>query len=263
MKLDQIFKSTGKPFFYYPGLIHNFGISVNACVFICFIGWQTYENEQDGWKSFNTETITKETGLSIKEQATARKQLVIKGLIEEQYARLDHVLKFRIKSVEVGESPFAEVANAPREHLPKEQMGNHLNGESSNNGRTRIDSDKKGQLPPEALTWNESCPGLAKVIAMSPSRTQKLSHRRSDVFWRENFSAACKRVAESDFCSGKNDRTWRATFEWMLQPDVVVKVMEGKYDNRGKKSVVPTTTDGTFDKKAFMQNDPFADLTPV
>lgn len=42
------------------------------------------------------------------------------------------------------------------------------------------------------------------------------------------------RISTSDFCRGKNERGWVATFDWLLQPDTAIKVLEGKYDNRGK-----------------------------
>lgn len=42
-----------------------------------------------------------------------------------------------------------------------------------------------------------------------------------------------RRVVASDFCNGKNDRGWVATFDWLVSSDdVPVKVLEGKYDNR-------------------------------
>ena len=39
------------------------------------------------------------------------------------------------------------------------------------------------------------------------------------------------RIQQSAFCRG-DGTTWVASFDWLLQPDVAVKVLEGKYDNR-------------------------------
>lgn len=127
MKLSDIFRSTGEPFSYYPGFIKRFEISVNATVLLCFIGWKTFRDEHGEWRHFSTQEIEDATGLTIKEQATARKLLVSKGLIEDKYVRLEHKLMFRIADGDTGENgkwPFAEVANAPSGHSPKEQMGN-------------------------------------------------------------------------------------------------------------------------------------------
>lgn len=48
----------------------------------------------------------------------------------------------------------------------------------------------------------------------------------------EEWHGVIARIQASDFCRGQNDRGWLATFDWLLQPDVPVKVLEGKYDNR-------------------------------
>ena len=116
MKLNQLFKTTGETFTYYPSFVSRFGISVNACVFLCFIGWKTIPDALDEWRQFNVKDITDSTGLSVKEQTNARKVLVAKGLIKEHYARLDHVLKFRLCGFDLesgGESPYAQREDAP------------------------------------------------------------------------------------------------------------------------------------------------------
>lgn len=86
-------------------------------------------------------------------------------------------------------------------------------------------------LPPEAVLWNDN-KNLPAVKAMSNARTQKLNARRKDPFWVENLPSAIERICKSGFCTGTNDRNWRADFDFILQPDTVAKVMEGKYDNR-------------------------------
>jgi hypothetical protein len=39
---------------------------------------------------------------------------------------------------------------------------------------------------------------------------------------------------------GNNDRGWKATIDWFLQPDSVVRIMEGWY--KGKDNNQPTTS---------------------
>jgi len=47
-------------------------------------------------------------------------------------------------------------------------------------------------------------------------------------FWRKFFSY----VNQSDFLRGA-DGTWQADLEWLIRPTNFVKVIEGKYHNRG------------------------------
>lgn len=95
MRLDTVFANLGKGFFYYPQLARTFGISSNACLLLCYIGWEQRPGS-DGWVERTTEQIELAVGLTRKEQANAREQLVAKGLIEENYARLRHQLQFRL-----------------------------------------------------------------------------------------------------------------------------------------------------------------------
>ena len=44
------------------------------------------------------------------------------------------------------------------------------------------------------------------------------------------------RIQASAFCRGDNERGWVADFAWVIgSPDVAVKVLEGKYDNRPRR----------------------------
>ena len=45
-----------------------------------------------------------------------------------------------------------------------------------------------------------------------------------------------KRASISDFLCGVNDRHWRADFDWLMNPNNYVKVIEGKFDNKNNKS---------------------------
>lgn len=91
-----------------------------------------------------------------------------------------------------------------------------------------------GELPPEAEYWNLVVPEIVpKVINFSPTRMRYLKIRRKDPFWSANFEKAVDKVITSDFCNGKNNRTWVVTFDFLLErPDAVAKIMEGQYDNR-------------------------------
>ena len=88
-------------------------------------------------------------------------------------------------------------------------------------------------LPKEVCFWNTNCGTLYKVASMPDGRYKHLRSRRQDPFWVANYEQAVLRVQKSDFLTGRTptERGWVASFDWMLRPDTVAKIMEGKYDN--------------------------------
>jgi uncharacterized protein YdaU (DUF1376 family) len=90
--------------------------------------------------------------------------------------------------------------------------------------------------------WN-NLKVFPQTLVLSDKRRRSLEARLKNPFFREHWKAAMQKATTSDFCKGKNDRLWKATFDWFITPDAVAKIMEGKYDNRTKsQSFVPDAT---------------------
>lgn len=92
---------------------------------------------------------------------------------------------------------------------------------------------KEDSLSPLQALWNEICgTKLNKVVANSKSRKVKEKLRLVDReynLWDDIFV----KILQSEFCCGKNDRGWRASYDWIMSNDTnAIKVIEGKYDER-------------------------------
>ncbi|RKG47174.1 hypothetical protein D7V64_17085 [Acinetobacter cumulans] len=87
-------RGTGQPIAYFPKLGKYIGC-VKAGIFLGqMVFWaDKTDNPLGVYKT--SEEIEEETGLSYREQASARKKLVALGLISETYKRLDHRLYFK------------------------------------------------------------------------------------------------------------------------------------------------------------------------
>lgn len=103
-------------------------------------------------------------------------------------------------------------------------------------------------LPKEVEIWNANCGSLPKVMSVNDERLRHLRSRRQDAFWVSNLDVAIRKAATSGFCAGKNDRGWKADFDWILQPNTVAKIMEGKYDAR-------STTASKGNRQSVNRND--------
>ena len=96
-----------------------------------------------------------------------------------------------------------------------------------------------GALPAAAdalqEAWNRLTePPIARCRDLTTKRKRQGKARLTERPLTE-WEAVFSRIQASRFCRGENDRDWVASFDWAIgTPDVAVKVLEGKYDNRRK-----------------------------
>jgi len=75
------------------------------------------------------------------------------------------------------------------------------------------------------------CDRMAKVSKLSEQRKKHISARYKD-FDYDTIIEVIKKAGKSDFLCGKNDKAWKADFDWIFNPTNFLKIMEGKYDNK-------------------------------
>lgn len=82
--------------------------------------------------------------------------------------------------------------------------------------------------------WNEESGSLPKVARVSAQRKAKIETRLKDEpdleVWRKVFRA----IASWPFGLGDNDRGWKASFDYALQPGTLDKFEAGAYEARTK-----------------------------
>lgn len=95
MNIFDYMQDVGRPIAYYPRMAHFFG-SVNASImFSQLFYWQDRTtNELGVYKT--AEEWTEETGLSYREQATARAYLVKQGFLIETHKRIEHRIYYKL-----------------------------------------------------------------------------------------------------------------------------------------------------------------------
>lgn len=103
--------------------------------------------------------------------------------------------------------------------------------------------------------WNEwRDPKFPSVQGLTPGSPRfKNAHAR----WREKpdkeyWGLVVRKINESKFCLGDNDRGWVADFEFLVRPDNHHKILEGKFDNchltkevKQERKIIAHTEDGT------------------
>jgi len=79
--------------------------------------------------------------------------------------------------------------------------------------------------------WNEKTEDLPKVRELTPTRERHIRQRLKERSLEE-WGAIIERINRTPFLLGENDRSWKATLNWLVKsPDPGVKVLEGFYDN--------------------------------
>ncbi|MDX0250275.1 DNA replication protein [Sinorhizobium meliloti] len=83
----------------------------------------------------------------------------------------------------------------------------------------------------EVFSAQASKAGLPVPRKVTADRRRKVEARIRE-HGEELWAEACRRMANSAFCRGDNDRGWRADLDFLCQPKSFNGLIEGKYDDR-------------------------------
>lgn len=75
--------------------------------------------------------------------------------------------------------------------------------------------------------------GIPRVKLLTDQRRRRLQARLKQLGSREEWEATLRHVYASDFCRGRNDRGWKADFDFVLQEKSFARLHEGFYANGG------------------------------
>ncbi|WP_175803707.1 hypothetical protein [Burkholderia ambifaria] len=181
----------GHPVAYYPGLVKHLG-SVNAVLFFSQIFYWQDKAASDLGVYKTVEEIETETGMTYREQATARKQLVERGVLVETNKRLEHRVYYRIDLDRLNE--MLESANC----------GKRISGEA--------DSAVRGAAKAQVVN-------RTKITSIS---TADASAKRDVV--DEKFDEAWRQYPKREGSNSKQaaQRAWNARIREGIDPGVMV-----------------------------------------
>lgn len=97
--------------------------------------------------------------------------------------------------------------------------------------------ENRPHLPPvpyekiKAL-YNNTCKSFAKCTVMSEARKHAISARFSSGYTLDSFAQLFQKAEASRFLKGGNDRSWKATFDWLIKDANMAKVLDGNYDDK-------------------------------
>ena len=181
MSLFAHMEAIGRPVAYYPRLAKFFGSVNSAILFSQLFYWQQRcDNKLGVFKT--SEEWSEETGLSYREQATARQHLIKRGFLVETNKRLEHRIYFRLEQevvdAEFGEWNKVQIAN-DESAFPERRKRISGNDESAIGGTTKAQSVINTETTSETTSFPAPPTGSlgavegATVKAEKPAKTAK------------------------------------------------------------------------------------------
>lgn len=77
---------------------------------------------------------------------------------------------------------------------------------------------------------------LSKVSKLTKTRKDKLNLRIKEIGY-DKIIEAIKKIPNSSFLIGNNERNWKVDFDWLITNDTnILKILEGKYESEKKSS---------------------------
>lgn len=131
-------------------------------------------------------------------------------------------------------------------------------------GKVRLELDKSSNtsaggsgeiIPYEDIVnlYNKICISLKPVSKLTPKRKVMIGarykeHKSELLIFKDLFSKA----QASEFLKGKNSRNWTADFDWLLNAEKMIRVLEGKYDNNQNKGQAQQATKPSVKQNRFV-----------
>ena len=122
------------------------------------------------------------------------------------------------------------------------QLTTNKNDKNDNN-----DNKERVAIPYQEIadTYNSICKSFPRLMKLSDARKRAIK-ARLNTYSLEDFKMLFTMAEESDFLKGKNDRSWSATFDWLIKDSNMAKVLDGNYKNKNKSSIAKSNSKNKF-----------------
>lgn len=115
-------------------------------------------------------------------------------------------------------------------------------------GENNKNTDNKEYIEEIFEKFKEICTSLPVPYKLTDKRRSTIKARLKE-YSKEQITEVFELAEKSDFLTGK-ETDWNASFDWILNPSNFVKILEGNYKNKEKKSTSRYSTSSPFDKVA-------------
>ncbi len=169
---------------------------------------------------------------------------------------------------EKSQNDLQETSKLPTIHTDLNQT-NFIQTEGRN-ARVLLPIMKKA-IESVSQLFSEQCPSLPQPVLLNwtPKRTERVYHQLKLLSQQQcSLNSLFSRVEASDFLTGRtagyDKRIFKADIDWIIQPDNVTKILEGKYDNITNSKSKPSYDLDAYEQQSldfFMHRQPRKEAT--
>ena len=96
----------------------------------------------------------------------------------------------------------------------------------------RREEERESSLDPEEVQtlFNKTCIFFKPCMTIGKASLPKI-RTLGQQYTIDEIREVFERANRSQFLQGNNDRSWKATFDWIITPENFEKIMDGRYDN--------------------------------
>ena len=206
-------------------MVNELSLSGNDLICYAVIyGFSQDDNFWEGSQSYLSDWL----GVSRRTVVDILKRLISNGLIAKQEYEVNNVKFCKYKAI---------VPNTIRcEDSAQGGSEDSAHGNNNNNNKEEKDKSfsKKEHIDYNAIVkcWNETNPTLSNVKMLNNKRKEQIRNLlASNNATVDDLMKAIKIISMSSFCQGKNDRNWRASFDWLIKDtkSCFSRLFEGAY----------------------------------
>lgn len=202
--------------------------------------------------------LSEETNLSVREIRTAIKHLESTGEVtSKKYNKFSVFTVNNYCSYQSSDTQSDKQPTSNRQASDKQVT----TIEEGKKGRKKEYIDTNVSIKQHSIqsiidAWNQLGPyGIKMIYRINPGSKRCTSLiALLEQFGEEKVIQAVDKVKQSDFLQGKTDTRFSLNFDWFINPNNFVKVLEGKYDERHDKKPA-TKNNNNFERRHYDMDD--------
>ena len=203
-------------------------LSLSGNDLICYAviyGFSQDDNFWEGSQSYLSDWL----GVSRRTVIDILKRLISNGLIAKQEYEVNNVKFCKYKAIVPNTIGCEDSAQGGSEDSAHDNNNNNKNKEEKD-----LSFSKKERIDYDAIVkcWNETNTLLPNVKMLNNKRKEQIrTLLASNNATVDDLMKAINIISMSSFCQGKNDRNWRASFDWLIKDtkSCFSRLFEGAY----------------------------------